>query len=98
MQLSSLDNLKIEVVNVCYWNFSIRHGSWWMSRNELPMRILEAWNELVQVVIDASLLHRTPRGKVCVDLQNLTTFTVNYLGYAYLNCDSYLMLRFNEIR
>ncbi len=69
-----------------------------MSRNELPKRILEAWNELDQVVIDATLLHRVQRGKVCVGLQNLTTFTVNYLGYAYLNCDSYLTLRLNEIR
>ena len=69
-----------------------------MAWNELPQRILEAWNELDQVVIDASLLHRVPRGKVCVGLQNLTTFTENYLGYAYLNCDSYLTLRLNEIR
>ena len=98
LQLSSLDNLKIEVLNVCYWNFSIRHGSWWMSRNELPKRMLEVWNERNQVVIDASLLHRAPMGKVCVGLQNLTTFTVNYLGYAYLNCDSYLTLRLNVIR
>ena len=59
-----------------------------MSRDELPKRILEAWNELKllnQAVIDASLLHRVPRGKVCVGLQNLATFTVSYLGYAYLN-------------
>ena len=69
-----------------------------MSRDELPKRILEAWNELDQVVIDASLLHRVPRGKVCVGLQNLTTFTVNYLGYAYLDSDSYLTQRLNEIR
>ena len=98
LQLSSLDNLKIEVVNVCYWNFSIRHVSRWMSRNELPKRMLEVWNERNQVVIDASLLHRAPMGRVCVGLQNLTIFTVNYLGYAYLNCDSYLTLRLNEIR
>ena len=66
---------------------------------------LEAWNELDQVVIDASALaptsaslHRVPRGTVCVDLENVTTFTVNYLGYAYLNYDSYFTLLFNKVR
>ena len=83
-------------------NFSVRRGSWWIAWNEWPKRILEAWNELDWVVNDVSALaptstrlHRVSRGTVCV--LNLTTFKANYLGYAYLNCDSYHTLRINEI-
>ena len=65
--------------------------------NELPKRILKAWNERDKVVIDASVLHWRRRLRACVApmavcVQNLATFTANYLGYACLNCDSYLTL------
>ena len=48
LQLSSLDNIKIEVQFFFDRNFSVkrRPRSWWMARNELFIRILKALNEL----------------------------------------------------